>query len=151
MHKLQALGEKLLTLPARDLDQLALPAELLDALQLAARLKRGEARRRQLQYIGKLMRGLDTEAVRRALDRHARTRSQERESFHALEGWRSALVRDGDAAIDRLLGICPDADRRQLRQLVRAARREQTNRSTPIAARKLFKYLRALDLPPHSE
>lgn len=143
-HAQQALGEKLLAIPEAEWPALAVPAELAEALRAALRIHARGGRRRQLQYIGKLMRRIDSEAIATALARRAERQAEQTRDFHRLEQWRDRLLDEGDAALAELLDAFPAADRQHLRQLVRNAQREQAAQKPPRAARLLFRYLREL-------
>ena len=142
MLALQALGEQLTKLSSTQRERIVMPDNLREALNQAASMKSREARRRQLQYIGKLMRQVDTEPLRAALDTGTARQRQQTEALHALESLRDRLISEGNPAIEKLLHQWPTADRSRLRQLVRAAREKPAtgDRST----RKLFRYLATL-------
>lgn len=144
MLALQQLGVDLIELPQRELDRLALPEELCDAIGVAQRIKSREGRRRQLQYIGKLMRQVDHEPIAKLI--HERKTGQQHltREFHALEQMRDDLIERGMPAIDRVLQEYAAADRSRLSQLVRSARKEREREQAPKSARKLFRYLREL-------
>jgi ribosome-associated protein len=144
MLELQKLGEELLTFPGTALRQMGLPEPLLEALESARKIKAHGGHRRQLQYIGKLMRTLDTAPIRAAIASQRQQESAHTRVFHRLEGLREALIDDVDAALPGVLGDYPAADRQQLRRLARQARSERENRQPPHAARALFRYLRDL-------
>jgi ribosome-associated protein len=144
MTKLQRLGEALLDFDERSLTQLGIPEGLRDAVRAARRMTAHGARRRQLQYIGKLMRSVDSALIEAAI--HARRHQQLARSreFHRLEELRDALLAGDDAGIAAVLVQFPRADRQHLRRLARNARREQAAHQPPQAARRLFRYLREL-------
>lgn len=142
---LQTLGEQLVQLSKEQLAQIPLEDSLLDAIALAQRVrKKHEAYRRQLQYIGKLMRHLDAEPIEQALQQLMAPHQQANAEFHQLEQWRDRILTEGDSAINDVLQAFPDADRQRLRQLARQAKKEQSQDKPPKAARELFKYLREL-------
>jgi len=143
-HAQQALGEALLQIPEAEWPSLAVPEELAAALREALRIHARGGRRRQLQYIGKLMRRIDSEAIAAALARRDERQATARRDFHRLEAWRDRLLAEGDAALPELLAEFPGAERQQLRQLIRNARRERAAAKPPRAARLLFRYLRQL-------
>jgi ribosome-associated protein len=124
--ELQKLGEELLTLRAELFDALALPESLVTALAELKRISNFEGRRRQLQYVGKLMRGLDEETRQAARDALAEQHSGSAEqtlALHAAERWRDDLVaRDG--ALQEWLDAHPATDAQQLRALIRQARKD---------------------------
>jgi ribosome-associated protein len=138
MIALQKLGQQLLELSADELASLPLPATLVEAIGTARRLEHARsARRRQIQYIGRLMREIDPEPLRRALDRIGLRDRHATERFHRLERARERLLGEGEDALAAVLAEFPAADRRRLRALARDARAGQRG-----AARALFRYLR---------
>tara|TARA_R110000823_G_scaffold91174_3_gene201088 strand:- start:9248 stop:9772 length:525 start_codon:yes stop_codon:yes gene_type:complete len=145
MHALQRLGESLLELSESQLDALSLdePA-LLTALQETRRIRSNSARKRHLQYIGKLMRNIDPEPIEAALAAlHARNDAATRE-FHELEQLRNAILDQPEEGMQLAVARYPDVDRQQLRQLIRQHASEQRLGKAPTASRKLFRYLRDL-------
>lgn len=121
MQALQALGEELTTLSAERLAAIALPDPLREAIVQYQRLRSHEARRRQLQYIGKQMRSVDDAPLRAALAESKAGSARDTLRLHAAERWRDELV-SGDAAIARWVQAYPASDAAELRKLVRAAR-----------------------------
>lgn len=145
LHALQDLGERLTTLKPEQLNRLPLSDMLLKALIEAPKHKAHAARKRHIQYIGKLMRNQDIEAISALLDQMDASTRQYNERFHALERWRDRLAGGTDSDLEALLGEYPEADVQHLRQLIRHAQHEAAHNKPPAAARKLFKYLRELD------
>ncbi len=143
-HALQALGEELVTLPATKLAKIPMPDELAEAVSLARRIKARGGLKRQLQYIGKIMRTIDAEPIEQALDEMKNAAGKEAAKFHRLEQWRDRLVNEGDAALEQLLEEFPHADRQHLRQLTRNAQQETAKNKPPKASREIFRYLRDL-------
>ena len=124
--ELQKLGEDLLTLRAEAMQRLELPEGLLTALDELRRITNFEGRRRQLQYVGKLMRGLDEEtrqAARDALEEQRGGSAQQTMALHAAERWREDLVAR-DEALQQWLETYPQTDAQQLRALIRQARKD---------------------------
>jgi ribosome-associated protein len=124
--ELQRLGEELLALRADLLKRLALPEKLNEALAEAGRITNFEGRRRQIQYIGKLMRGLDEEAlesVRAALEEQRRGSAGEALALHQAEKWRDDLI-GKEEALQQWLSAYPQTDSQQLRALIRQARKD---------------------------
>jgi ribosome-associated protein len=124
--ELQKLGEDLLTLRTDLMERLQLPDKLGDALAEVRRITNFEGRRRQMQYVGKLMRLLEPEtlqAARDALEEQNKGSARETEALHLAEKWREELVRDEDA-LSRWLLQFPDTDTQQLRALIRQARKD---------------------------
>lgn len=144
MIALQQLGEDLVNLTDKQLEKFDLPEILLEGILLARRLKHREGRRRQLQYIGKVMRDIDVTEIRQQMESLQQQSRGFRQHFHKLEEWRDRLIEEGDEAVTALLDEKPEADRQQLRQLIRQAQKEQSQQKPPTASRKIFKYLREL-------
>lgn len=119
----QALGEALLTLRADLMARLDLPEKLIDAIAQAKKITNFEGKRRQMQFIGKLMRPLDTEPIRAAIDEQKNGSAQLTLALHLAEQWRDKLIADDDALGDWLTQH-PDTDAQQLRALVRQARKD---------------------------
>ncbi|WP_438951120.1 ribosome biogenesis factor YjgA [Porticoccus sp.] len=142
MTALQKLGEELVDLAPAKLAKITMPEELAEAVMLARRLKNREGRRRQLQYIGKIMRVIDSDAIRRELESFHHDSQIFRQQFHRLEGWRDRLISEGDTALEELISEMPALDRQHLRQLIRQVQREASQQKPPAASRKLFQYLR---------
>ena len=124
--RLQALGENLLTLRAELMQRLDLPEKLQDALAEARRITNFEGRRRQMQYIGKLMRALDEEqltAAQAALDEQNLGSAQATLSLHQAEQWRDRLITDDDS-LTQWMQLDASADVQHLRALIRQARKD---------------------------
>lgn len=124
--ELQKLGEALLTLRADLFQRLDLPEGLVTALEELKRITNFEGRRRQMQYVGKLMRQLDPEvlqSVRDALEEQRSGSAQATLALHAAEKWRDDLVASDDA-LQAWLQAHPDTDVQQLRALIRQARKD---------------------------
>lgn len=119
----QALGEALLTLRADLMARLDLPEKLLDAIAQARKITNFEGKRRQMQFIGKLMRPLDPEPIRAAIDEQKNSSAQLTLALHLAEQWRDKLIASDDALGD-WLNEHPDTDAQQLRALVRQARKD---------------------------
>ncbi len=144
MSALQVLGETLVALSAHELERIPLPEKLHDAVVAARGMTQRGARKRQLQYIGKVMRNVDPEPIREHL---AELQSRSRQSAsrqHHLERLRDLLLNEGDAAMDEVLLVLPGAERTHLRQLMREAHKEMLHNKPPHASRALFRYLRDL-------
>lgn len=143
MTALQGLGEALLELPADRLARLDLPDRLADALREARRLTKHEARRRQMQYIGRLMRDIDPAPLQEALDDYHGLSAAANARHHALERLRQRLLED-EAVLGEIAATHRTADLQHLRQLRRNALREQAEAKPPRAFRELFRVLREL-------
>ena len=141
MTKLQKIGEELVSLPPGKLAKIPMSELLEEAVMLARRLKSREGKRRQMQYIGKIMRNVDGEKIQQKLESFHHQSQSFRQEFHQLEQWRDRLIVEGDTAISELLLESPDIDRQHLRQLIRQANKEASQNKPPSASRKIFKYL----------
>ncbi len=145
MLALQKLGEAIVKLSPGQLATIPLEDETLaDAIRTARRIKHHEGLRRQMQYIGKLMRKIDTSAIETAFQSLQDGRKREAQQFHKLEQWRDSLIEVGPNSIEEVIAKYPQADRQHLRQLIMQAGKELKNNKPPAASRKLFRYLREL-------
>jgi ribosome-associated protein len=141
VEELQALGAALVAMPAGKLAALPLPEQLAAAVAEARRLTSREARRRQVQYIGRLMRGIDPAPLRSALAALEGGSAAARARQKRLERWRERLIED-DAALTEFAQEHGAADVQALRALIRNARREISEKRPPRAQRDLFRRLR---------
>ncbi|MCP4790507.1 MAG: DUF615 domain-containing protein [Gammaproteobacteria bacterium] len=144
MEELQHLGAQLVQLKHSDLKKIPMSETLEVAIQEAHRLTQNEAKRRHLQYIGKVMRAEDDVAIRQALAVLDSSTDEHRKAFHQLERWRDGLLANNQDTLQDLLSHHPQTDRQHINALVRLAQKEEKNNKPPTAARKLFKYLRQL-------
>ncbi|MDB5929702.1 MAG: hypothetical protein JWR60_1409 [Polaromonas sp.] len=119
----QALGEALLTLRADLMARLDLPEKLLDAIAQAKKITNFEGRRRQMQFIGKLMRPLDCDPIRAAIDEQANGSADLTLALHLAEQWRDKLIASDEMLSDWLTAY-PATDSQQLRALIRQARKD---------------------------
>ena len=142
MLAVQKLGEELVGLSSSELARIALPDDLREAIDLARRLPQRGAHKRQLQYIGRLMRGVDCEPIQQDLDRLRNRDAAQTAQLHRIERWRDRLLDEGDSALEALFAQHPLLDRQHLRQLLRNAQKEQAAEKAPRAAREIFRYLR---------
>lgn len=140
---LQALGEALIDLPQAELDALDLPETLRDAVMLARRITAHGGLYRQKQYIGKLMRKIDAEPIRAALEAKKQRERAKALEFRRIEHWRDRLLREGASAFDALRAeVVQPIDEEALGALLERARRERAQNAAPRAARELFRMLR---------
>ncbi|ANI30283.1 hypothetical protein PL78_10655 [Yersinia entomophaga] len=140
---LKDLGTELVELGKNALEKIPLDEDLLAAIELAQKIKK-EGRRRQIQLIGKMLRARDVEPIQIALDKLKNRHNQQVSLFHKLEVLRDRLVEEGDDAVPTVLDLYPDADRQQLRSLIRNAQKEKAANKPPKAFRQIFQYLREL-------
>jgi ribosome-associated protein len=140
MHALQALGGELVRLRRDQLQRLDLPDDLREAIEFAHRVTSHEGRRRHMQYLGKLMRQVDADAVRAGIDQVTGDSRAAVALMHLAERWRDRLIAD-DAALTEFVAACPGADVQWLRAAIRAARREVANQQAPRHTRELYRWL----------
>lgn len=140
MHKLQALGERLLTLKASDIKDFPLSDVMLLAVAENARIKSHEAQRRHLQYIGKLMRDEDLEGIQHCFDKLDPSSEYYLRIQNQAEAWRLRLIQQDQAEGD-WFDQYPNTERQEFRSIVRAARKEQPEDSENIKAGKNTKKL----------
>lgn len=147
MHALQNIGEALVRLEPKRLDELAagvgLPERLCEAIRDARGITSWGGRKRQLQYVGKLMRDVDPEPIRRRLEFWAQGREMDAARQHALERWRDRLLAE-PGALDALSAEHPALDRPRFRALIARARDEREHGRPPHAYRELFRELKSL-------
>lgn len=140
MAAVQDLGEALVGLEAQRLAALGLPERLIDAIRAARNITKHEARRRQMQFIGRLMREVDPEPIRAALSAVERIPRVERARFAAAEDWRDRLMSEPDA-LQAFLAAQPLCDAALLRDLVDKARAERARGGPPHKYRALFRFI----------
>lgn len=147
MHSLQDMGEALVRLDAKRLGELAvavaLPERLYDAIVAARSITAWGGRKRQLQYVGKLMRTIDPEPIRQQLDLWARGHANDAARERLLERWRDRLLTE-TGALDALVQEYPGLDRPRFRSLIAQARDERDHGRPPHGCRALFRELRNL-------
>ena len=147
---MQKLGEQLIEAPRDRVKRVPMPDEVRDAILMCQTITNHEGRRRQLQFVGKLMRSLDEEEVaviQRTIDSWKGTSKAEAAALHALERRRDKLLAD-DKALTQLLEEHPELDVQHLRTLIRNARKEQAENKPPKAYREIFQILKDLAKQP---
>lgn len=145
MHELQKIGEQLLAVRPDQIINIPLTDELIAAIDESRRITKHEAKRRHLQYMGKLMRKADVDAIVHALDLLDPSSSAFQAQLAIVEHWRSQLLTNDNAVLSDFLQEYPQADRQHLRQLIRnVPQREEGPDLSHNAAKKLFKYLKTL-------
>lgn len=143
MHALQDIGEQLVQLDLKRISELGLPETLTDAIHEAKQMHKHEARRRQMQYIGKLMRDVDVAPVLEKFDLWSGGTLQHTAWLHLLERWRVRLLAD-EQALAELGHKYPAADLQHLRVLTRNAHKEKLSNKPPRSFRALFHELQAI-------
>ncbi len=148
----QAIGVTLVGLPKDKLAKLELPEALLDAVNEAKRINSNGALRRQMQYLGRLMRDIDTAPIVDQLQRWEGSHNEENARFHRLEQWRTRLLED-EAALAEFINEYPNTEAQQIRNLIRNARREHAAGKPPKSSRELFKLIRGIteNITPETE
>ncbi|OCG19246.1 hypothetical protein A9G24_02150 [Gilliamella sp. App6-5] len=138
---LKKLGIELVNLSKNELEKIPLDEDLIYAIELAQKIKK-EGYRRQIQYIGKLLRSRDIEPISQALDKLKNRHNQQIALFHKLEKLRDDLIATSDA--ETIMDLYPTADRQQLRTLARLAKKEQEANKPVKSAKQIFQYLKEL-------
>jgi ribosome-associated protein len=144
MNELQKLGEQLVAEPRDRVKRVPMPEDVRDAILMCQTITNHEGRRRQLQYVGKMMRTLNEDevaAIERTIDSWKGASKSETAALHALERRREKLLAD-DKALTQLLAEHPELDGQQLRTLIRNARKEQAENKPPKAYREIFQILK---------
>ncbi|MCL4115640.1 UNVERIFIED_CONTAM: hypothetical protein GTU68_056391 [Idotea baltica] len=144
LHDLQKLGQRLTLLPTDKLKLLPLTETLLKAIQESSKHTSHLAKKRHYQFIGKLMRNQDIEAINQFLEKIDTASRQNNDYFKSLERWRDDLINGNANVLADFISKYPETDRQHLRQLLRLAQQEAKQEKAPVAARKLFKYVRSL-------
>ena len=142
LHALQDIGEQLTRLNNSQLVRFDLPEAVLSAIFDCQSISSYGARKRQLKYIGKLLRDVDMDDAIQRLNLLTQHKAQDAQALHKLENWRERLINEGDAALSELLTEYPEIDRQHLRQLLRSIDKETKQNQPPKSYRKLFQYLK---------
>ena len=150
VNELQKLGEQLVDEPRDRVKRVPMPDDVKDAILECQTITNHEGRRRQLQFVGKKMRGLteeEVDVIRRTIDSWKGASKAETAALHALERRREKLLAD-DKALTQLLADYPELDAQHLRTLIRIARKEQAENKPPKAFREIFQILKDLGKKP---
>ena len=141
---LRALGEQLVALSSEQLENIDMPEELLEAVEFVRKVTSHGARRRQIQYIGALMRDIEIESIESALENIRYGDARKAHAFKKIETWRDRLKQGDTAILEDILRSCPDAERQRLTQLARNAFKEQEKETSAKSSRLLFRYLKQI-------
>jgi ribosome-associated protein len=141
MHELQKLGVELVALSAPQLENILLDEKLRNAVLEAKRIRSHEAKRRQMQYIGRLMREVDAAPIRAQLDGLNQGSAASAAAHQRVEAWREKLLADEVAFTEFVLQF-PGCDLQQLRNLVRSVKRDLENGKPPRSNRELFRFIK---------
>lgn len=139
------MGDVILSLKLEEIDSLELPSDLEQAIHTALKIKSRSGLKRQRQYIGKLLRNIDSEAIELQLKKIQHRHDTNTAQFKRLERWRDDLIANDKKTLDEIIARFPEIDRQHMNQLIRSAHQEHKQDKAPAASRKLFKYLRELE------
>lgn len=138
------LGNRLLELAPQQLDSIPLEGNVRAALEEIRSIRAHGARKRQLKYLGKLLRQADAAPIREALDTIRSSHRQTIARHHLSERWRDRLLEEDNSTLSEFIDAYPHADRQSLHQLIRAARQERAAARAPRQQRELFRLLREI-------
>lgn len=142
MTALQKLGEQLIDMNDKQLATIPAEEKLLDAIHEARKMPHREARRRHLQFIGRLMRETNHEEIQAAVDKLQARSDQYVHRQHQIERFRDLLIEGDKQIFQTLVTNCPGIDVQHLKQLVRSAQKERDENLPPKSSRKLFSFIR---------
>jgi len=146
----QALGVRLTELPKDRLLKLNLPEDVVTAILDTKKITANGAIRRHRQYLGRLMREVDTAPITEQLARWEGKHTAENAYFHGLERWRDRLINDANA-LSEFMALHPATDSQQLRTLIRNAQKEQAADKPPKSSREIFRVLREITNPENND
>ena len=144
-HHLLDIGEEILKLTTEDRHSLDLPEDVEAAVTTALKIKSRSGLKRQRQYIGKLLRSVDSEIIEVKLKKIQHRHDTNTAQFKRLEKWRDSLIDNDKQTLDDVITHYPEIDRQYINQLIRSAHQEKKQNKAPAAARKIFKYLLELE------
>jgi len=141
------LAEKLVALTDTQLKRVPMPDSLRDAVQHTRRITQHIARKREIQYLAKLMRRDDeaVAAIRRALEGDRDESRRQAAAMHRIEHQRGQLIDVGEAELSAFFARYPQADRQRAQHLIKAARDERAQRRPPVAFREIFQWIKQLE------
>ncbi len=153
MNALQDLGERLVDLPPAVLESLGLDSEIVQAAIMARKLRdaKNDSYRRQLQFIGRLMRDIDPAPLLAHFAATDTGHQEEVQSFQRLERWRDALLEGDESVLDEIRQAFPQADIPGIRETANKAISEKEMGRPPKSSRLLFRYLRSLEIESMDE
>lgn len=143
-HAIKDLGETLVELDANQLSKFNLPEFIVDVINETRRIKKHGARKRQLMYLAKQLRQIDTEPLQQQLALLQRPHQEDVALLHQIERWRDRLLQEGQETLTDFINQYPQADVQQLRQLLRNSQKESQQQAAPKSARQLFKYIKSI-------
>lgn len=142
MHALQELAVHLTTLKPEQLAQVPLSADMLRAVEETKNIRKNEALRRHFQFLGKVIRSENHEAISAAVAGMKVEQDRMARLFHVMEQWRNELIDGEQDVLARFIDEFPQTDRQQLRHLVRSAKGAVGSQQAAAHARKLFRFIR---------
>lgn len=153
MNALQDLGERLVDLPQAEMESLGLDREIVQAAVMARKLRgaKNDSYRRQLQYIGRLMREIDAGPLIEHFASADAGHQEDVQAFRRLERWRDALLEGDESVLDEIRQTFPQADIPGIRETANKAISEKELNRPPKCARQLFRYLRSLEIESQDE
>ena len=143
MKAIQVLGEQLVELSSAQLETLELPSTLRHAIDRAKHITKREGLRREMQFIGKLMRHIDVAPIEHFLATLNNTKQEANEAFHEIENWRDKLLQDPDT-LTEFIGKHPNEDHQTLRQIIRNHHKAKTDVQRKKYYRALFQELKVI-------
>lgn len=144
MIALQKLGERLVDLSASQINEINMDEELKEAILFAKTLTKHGARKRQMQYIGALMRETDVTPIQKSIELIELGQKIDAHEFLKIEKWRNELIQGNKDTLSEIIDLFPELDRQHLNQLVRNAKKEEIAEKPPKSSRTLFRYLKKL-------
>jgi len=140
----QRLGEALVVLSAQQLDKMGIPEELHEAIVAVRQMHQRGARRRQMQYIGALMRTIDISLIQRNIEKVTAQRHEETRRFRQVELWRDELTAGDERRLSWIMETFPDIDREALDKMVGAVTEAKGVPERRRSKKALFRFLRGL-------
>ena len=144
MEALRVLAEKLSQISADHLARVE-DEQIRESVTAATRITKGNARKRQIQYVAKLLSRIDTTPIQQIVDELDASSAAHVQKFHQLESWRERLINGDDAAFGEIVEQYPQCDRQHLRTLTRQAVQEHEQSEQHVQFRKLFQFLKKLE------
>ena len=139
--KIQTFGKKISELSSEEISSFNFPDIILKAIKDCKSIKSNVAKKRQVQYLGKLLREIDLSEAYLRMDQINSNSQLEVRNNHRVEIWRERLIQDKNA-LTELIGLCPDIDRQKIRQLIQNTLKERKASNPPKYYRQLFKYIK---------
>ena len=142
---IQKIGEELASYPISAIRSFNLPPFLMQEYEELHTITKHEAKRRKMQYIGKMLRDVDIEPIKARIEEVQEGKAAQSADFHHLERLRERLIQGDKEALNMIVESYPDVDMQKLRQLVRNTKKEMEKEKPLKSSKLLFRYLRELD------